>query len=482
MGGTIFAVSALGCLAFMISSRPARRLTSAFFLMTLAVFAYQVNLLGDPDLSGHVGIATATVALTSVIVSVVLAAFTARPRARDFMPFLPVVVFAALGVHFAWGGGPAQWSGLIALATGAVAWAAGSGFGRWARSDVRVGAGLVHVLLFWAVVEAVLALLQVADVELTVGQSPLFYAPVGEQSFDAGRVTGSTAHPGTLGKLIYLSVALLLLLTHMTDGLVRRRALWAIGIFIVPLILSEGRANIIATFSLACVWLIFAGRSLNTWARILGLLGLFLSVLVALPRLSARFSADPTGGSRDRLWDVAADHVAENLWFGVGINSYVPVFGKYDSLVAEGWPVHNSVMLVIAEMGLVGAALLFLPLTWVFIRRLAQPNTWTSARETRVILVGLIPGLYIIVVTGWGLLQGAAFPWLMFVLAVIIGGDGTLDKSPPTSAAPDHRLETLTPLTGKPRPRQQPLAQEELIPGPMRVAANSRQEGRQHSD
>ena len=61
--------------------------------------------------------------------------------------------------------------------------------------------------------------------------------------------------------------------------------------------------------------------------------------------------------------------IREHPWAGVGPNSYVAIAGASDPLTASGVPVHNVLLLSAAELGIIGALLLWLPFAMAATRR-----------------------------------------------------------------------------------------------------------------
>jgi O-antigen ligase len=99
----------------------------------------------------------------------------------------------------------------------------------------------------------------------------------------------------------------------------------------------------------------------------LAVLGVF--GVVAVVTLSGRFQEDPTGSSRISLLDSALSVLPRFVWQGMGPNDYLTLLGRIDpQAAATGLPVHNAFLLVLIELGVVGAVLLFLPWVTTFAR------------------------------------------------------------------------------------------------------------------
>ena len=112
-------------------------------------------------------------------------------------------------------------------------------------------------------------------------------------------------------------------------------------------------------------------------------------------------------------------------------NSYVAEVGRIDQLTKTGVPVHNMFLLTAGELGVPGAALLWTPvllvLGWAVYHTVRTRGRDRAAR----ILVSAVPGVFLIALTGWGLLQGPYFAIFLLVLGYFgarIGAPGQAEE------------------------------------------------------
>jgi hypothetical protein len=73
--------------------------------------------------------------------------------------------------------------------------------------------------------------------------------------------------------------------------------------------------------------------------------------------LAARFRQDLRGGSRSLRNAQALRELPEHWLVGAGPSRYVTEIGYLDPVTGRGLPVHNSALLVLLQLGGVGAAL-----------------------------------------------------------------------------------------------------------------------------
>ena len=189
-----------------------------------------------------------------------------------------------------------------------------------------------------------------------------------------------------------------------------------LGAALTGITLSQSRSVLAATIAMIVIFALLEITAAGRWRRThLALLGSALAVAaISLPWLIKRFAADPGGGARSHVLRVAMDVIRDHPWVGVGPNDYVAAAGAFDRLTASGVPVHNIALLSAAELGVLGAVLLWLPFAVVAVR--AGSQTWRDrgADQASRALVSALPGIVLIAMTGWGLLQGPYF--LIFAL------------------------------------------------------------------
>jgi len=359
--------------------------------------------------STYAGIANLTPTIhtytIALIAALVVAALHEPARSRAaLLLWAPLVLWLAVLTPAAWGASARTLSGVLQLCLGAGAFIVGAA---WEARDRRVG------VLSWLF--AAVAWIQLLACALAAIGLPL-RTITGAQALDIkGRATGLTAHPGELSKLLFLCAVCILLLPQRNGW--ERWVVWsALGAVFGGVFLSESRTVLVAVIALVGLSVALELVGGRWQRRHLVIVGLTAGLGAAsLPWLIARFAADPAGGARQGMLGVALRAIGDHPWTGVGVNGYVAVVGETDSLTRTGVPVHTIFLLSAAELGIIGALALWLPLAVVAVR--AVRHLWRSrgADPAARILVSAMPGILLIGATGWGLMQG---PYLLLLLLV----------------------------------------------------------------
>ena len=328
--------------------------------------------------------------------------------------FLPLLAVVALVLWAqVWSGTPAQWAGLTNLALVVAAWFAGTYLASLNRGDPNIERWLAVSIFLIIGFEAAVTILQTAGVNL-------FPTYDRTSELTAGRANGSLGHPGSLGKALLFLNLIALPLTRSADKVTKRLAGATVVVTLIPIGLSASRANFAAMLVLVVLWALLLPRQKKIGARVaLPAMALIVALMFS-DTIAARFQEDPEGGAREHLMDVALAHVGENFWFGVGPNTYIEYFGQFDQLTSQGWRVHNVFALQLAEIGLVGAALLFVPLFLPYltaVRRLRLTDS--RGMYARALLVSA-PVVLIMGTTGWGLASGAMFYLWFFTIGYLV--------------------------------------------------------------
>lgn len=373
--------------------------TTALLVMTLPPRSVGgLSLLGVP----------VTTHVVAVVGLAALAALTGT-RAALTVRFVPLILFLLVLGPLAWTFGVDPTIGTSQLLVGVLAWVAGSYVATLARSDVRSETYFAVLVLGIVAFQAAVAVLQFAGFDIIVAESRTAELTV-------GRATGTYGHPGTLGKVIVLLAVFALPLMGSAARRVRTMVTLTLLIAIVPIGLSESRSNISSLLALMALWVLLLPRERALGARIVLPVGALVIALSFYEAIAARFALDPLGGEREHFMSVALAHIPENLLFGVGPKAYIPYFGQFDSLTAQGWPVHNVFVLEFAEIGLIGAVLLFVPAVVApavaAMKRLR--STSSGGYHARAIIAAL-PAIIIIGTTGWGLIDVNTLPLWFFV-------------------------------------------------------------------
>ncbi|WP_251150050.1 O-antigen ligase family protein [Cellulosimicrobium sp. Marseille-Q4280] len=365
----------------------------------------------------------------TVVMLATLLPLAGWPRFADRRPLVallavPVLVVLVLGV---WDGTPAQWSGAVHLSAAAVAWVAGArlsaSLGVSSRQDGVVLATVLGIL----VAQLLLCALQVSGTAFAV------------EATDQGlsRARGSFGHAGDLGKVVVALMALVLPWTVSVVSRLRWTATAALGVGFLVLGTTLSRANILAGGVLIVVWA-FAISRRRFSGRAFGIV--LLAAAASIPFLGTlllRFRLDPDGGSRPELLRAAFEQLGRSPWWGTGPNSYVEVVGQYDAATASGLPVHNALILLLCELGLV----LFVPIAAAVgvmaarafaARRTGDPLASACAAA---LLACLFAGL-LIAVTGWGMLKGTVLLTWVLVPSLLYHRFGRTRPQPTVEAAP----------------------------------------------
>ncbi|RZT82921.1 O-antigen ligase [Micromonospora violae] len=347
---------------------------------------------------------TYTIAIAAAVV--VIGVQTRRQLTRAFFPWVPFLGWMLLFAVLAWDSSLRTVSGLVHFTLVAIVFAVGV---TAERADRR------NSVLLWAF--AAVAWLQLFAITMAVLGFPLRRI-AGTQALDVlGRATGLTSHPGELAKLLFFCGMCALTLPQKT---VRQRwVAWStLGAVLLGVSLTQSRSVLAAVVAMILILVVLefvTGRWQKKYFVVLGITGAL--GLLSVPWLIKRFTADPEGGDRQHLLQVAFDVIREHPWAGVGPNSYVAIAGASDPLTASGVPVHNVLLLSAAELGIIGALLLWLPFALTATTAVHAVFRVRTAELAPRVLVSALPGLVLIGMTGWGLMQGPYF----LMLALIAG-------------------------------------------------------------
>jgi hypothetical protein len=380
----------------------------ALALLGIAAVAAPPRALFDGQFFG----VSATPAVLATVVLVLVGLLTLGRRGIS-LRFVPLLVFALAIGSLAWTQTdrlPAA-AGLLVL--GSLFWVAGSSSASLLGNRPNLDRAIAAVVLMLIALQAVVTVLQTLGFDI--------FSDVSEAGeLTEGRANGMFGHPGTMGKNIVLISLLAVPLTASKDPRTRRLAFLSLIVAIVPVGLSESRSNFAALIALLLTWALLMPRGKGVSIRLALPVGAGIIALMFYETIAARFLNDPGGGQRGHFMEVALAHIPDNLWIGVGPGGYIPFFGQFDPLTAEGWPVHNAFVLMVAELGLFGAALLFLPLLLspaVAALKLLR-STGLSTVYARTVLAS-IPSIVIMATTGWGLVGAVILPMWMFVFGYL---------------------------------------------------------------
>lgn len=321
------------------------------------------------------------------------------------------ILFIAFGVAFLWPATLPVLGGSVYLVTAVCAWV----FGRYVAPQIQ------HTKQVARLVTASLAAAFVMQLAILIFQ--LVTGDVDGQ----GRPWGSLGHPAVLGKDAVILSLLLLPLTRSADKLVRGLAWVAVVAGTAATALTVSRANIAAIAVVLVAWVLFLPSS-RAAIRTKIILPLVMCALLLplVPTVLARFEDDPEGGDRPALLEAGLRMISDRFWTGTGPNNFVHTASATEAIVQEtGYPVHNAILLLLAELGIVGCvifvAFLVVPV-WKALR-FAWRNRGTNSfqADTARAVIAMTFGLVAIGFTGWGLLGSSHLFLLFFVLGFARG-------------------------------------------------------------
>lgn len=383
----------------------------AFLILCYSFYGTVIVFWGKTEREGIVDIANGAPSLTTFSFAVLIAGVLSlsSARASEWFPWVAVSAVAlATGSLLFWPRTDSVVSGVLTLSLCLLAWVLGHIIGKHLYDDAETMRVAITLLaLFLATQCAVVAY------QLAVGQT------------DNGRATGTFDHPAYLGKLVLLLLIVLLPASQSSDKRTARRASIAVALGVVATATTLSRANILAVLGAVVLWSLATRFSSDRSSRrtiVVAILAVAVSIPLANAFLS-RFSTDAEGGDRPELLEAGLRAVSENLWTGLGPNNFVEVRRTIDPIVAQtGYPVHNSMILAIAEMGIVLAVLFFVPLLRSL--ALAAKTRKSGTAEQRRSARGLIVVMTMVVFagwTGWGFFQAPTI-MLLFLLVGYVAG------------------------------------------------------------
>lgn len=296
-----------------------------------------------------------------------------RPVAHDPTSIgllVPFGLFGLIAALFAWPSSADVRAGVLSLTIGLAAWIVGSRLG---GAMVTAPSSVLPTLL-WGIAAILTVEAAMAAVQILSGST-----------VNSGRGSGTFSHPATLGKYFLLLLPILLPAAASSVARLRKPAMIALVVGFVGTGLTVSRANILATAAVLIGWSLLRASDARQRGNLLRRAGLPIAVVfLSLPFVSLiieRVSADPDGGDRQPLLEAGLRVIANNLALGAGPNNYVVTAINSEPIVAmTGYPVHNTFLLGVAELGFVGSLLYSLPLLAATVR---------AARVSRVSVAGI---------------------------------------------------------------------------------------------
>lgn len=396
---TVLLAGAIAALVFVLVASRVGLVGAIFASALVSVTIFPAGVVGLENAHAGVTNASPRVFTYTLVVALGAGASLLFQRGRK-VPFA-IWTFTALLVGWAilfWEPTPNVISGVLHYGTGALAWLVGVSFASLPRPRIALDTLLVNTVLIILVVELIVSGAQLAGVNVP------FY---GGGAYAGGyfRVSGTFGHPGNFGKALFLIATLVLPASRSVEAKLRKRALVVIALIILLTGLTLGRANIIALISMLVLWLLL-DRAATLGVRLRATLLVGALALPFLQSVLGRFYDDPTGGERPELTSEAFDQLQRTPFAGTGANNYVEEVGQFGWATAAGFPVHNSVLLILVELGVPLALLFFMPYMGVILSGVRSLGPRRSGDlHGRALLVSL-PGILVTALTGWGLVAG----------------------------------------------------------------------------
>tara|TARA_R100000365_G_C2747960_1_gene78497 strand:+ start:4164 stop:5099 length:936 start_codon:yes stop_codon:yes gene_type:complete len=258
-------------------------------------------------------------------------------------------------------------------------------------------------------------------VEMVFGLAQLFSG----SAYNSGRGYGTFPHPAVLGKYFLILLPILLPSMSAESRWERRPAVLAVVVGFVATALTVSRSNILAVASVLVAWSLIRSIRRSSRGRIFKRVALPLTVLfLSLPFVSLlleRIEADPDGGDRPALLDAGFRVIAAHPIWGTGPNNYVVSARNSEPIVGfTGYPVHNTFLLGIAELGAIGLILFALPLLVAIASTLKRmrSSSLTTSNYSRAYLLAVV-GVAFVGSTSWGFWQEPTLS-LMFLVSGMV--------------------------------------------------------------
>lgn len=402
----VAAIVAVCVLVIIAPLLGARRALVALFVLSVTVVPAPILSLGDSGGAYIVDISSPVITISTYSIAIVVVSIWAAltRRAQGGWVIVPALAYLIVGALVSWPLNDAVGSGTLHMAVSCLAWVCGLGIARLVRER-----GLERFMA-----------MTLAFVGLVLAGPTWFQwmLGVGVQGY-GDRAGGIFAHPSTVGKVAIVVLCLALPLTQSLDSRVKKFAYVTLVLAASASVPSLSRANILGTALVILFWLATTLNRQNL-KQTIGVVS--VAVIAAIPfvaPLIQRFELDPEGDERPELTLAALRQIPRFIAMGMGPNNYVSTVAPVESIVAtSGYPVHNTFLLFLAELGVIGLAA-FAPLlltvlfaAWPFQRR-------GQARAYSASLGALVIGVVFVGMTGWGLLRQPLPELILFAAAYL---------------------------------------------------------------
>ncbi|WP_346415516.1 O-antigen ligase family protein [Mycobacterium sp. SM3041] len=310
-----------------------------------------------------------------------------------------------------WGNTPEQWSGFQLYMTALVSF----GVGRWVSENLDENSEFVLAAASLAActMQLIVTAAQSRGVMLIAAQGPNV-----KYWIDSDRMVGLYSHPSVLGKTVFLLLCLLLPLSASPNSAIRRMAYASMILGSIATLLTLSRANTIAIVIAIALWALLGNRA-KAAAHKFGVVAAAAVTIILTTNLFDKFELrqlrDPEGGARKYLLTSGLEQIERAPFVGTGPNYYSEFVGRYDHLVATGFPLHNSFLFIVAELGIPLAIALLIPVVMAFTQAV-KPHADSRFLTVRSAAYwSTLPGVFIIGATGWGMAAKETLPLWFFV-------------------------------------------------------------------
>jgi O-antigen ligase len=221
---------------------------------------------------------------------------------------------------------------------------------------------------------------------------------------------------GTFNDPNYLAVSLVLAIPFLLNGIMLGNRIIPACIMLMigyAIYLTNSRGGIIAL--VATLFSYFIMRKKNVKGMIVGLLVVGLILIFGPSRIGNLSSTDPSSMGRLDAWYVGLKLLQSNPFFGTGASSFI----DYNSVVA-----HNSIVQVLADMGLIGGfffvGLFYFPMQ-NFLCIFSNEKKDAVIDNTRLLLISIMSGLIGMMVGLFFLSRTYVFPPYMMIALLNAG-------------------------------------------------------------
>jgi O-antigen ligase len=313
---------------------------------------------------------------------------------------------------------------------------------------------------------AAASLVLIAGVAASILPSLAGSEAAGGGAWLGGRFRGIMANPNAIGMMGILFLPL------VVSRFMRRKRtvdLALLALIAGSVVLSGSRNGVLAA-SISVLYLLFRSRAWKAGlaiAAVTAILYLTMTSYVSFNDVAvtpgiARLAPDEslrTGGGRVEAWQVAIPLIQQQLAFGHGFGTEELIFRGMSFHLHVGAYVHNSYLGIAYQLGLVGAALLFLPLYGFFIRR-------QFAKENSIRMFGyeamLLGGLAASFLESWIYSVGNAFAFPFWICVMLLLRASRFpiaareSQPPPRQRVRRPLVESRHPVAALPRGKREP--------------------------